>query len=169
MIGKMTVLVEKELMLMMAEEMYNHLRAKIVLRTMAYAFFTPILAWELLVLYVEGFTILHAGAVCLCAWMIWFCRFNHKKLYMRGWEKKVKNFLPVEETVEFNEVEIKKSSKLSMISVLWKDIDIVCENENYWFFIASQNIIVDKKQLNANEYQFLLEKSKEISSKKRKL
>lgn len=87
-----------------------------------------------------------------------------------GLKKKAKKMLggkkfPTEQTLTFNDEEIKTEGPNSMVRVKWEKINIVYENENYWIF-GDDFFIVDKRMLTDEQFAFLKKKRDRIRKKK---
>lgn len=84
-----------------------------------------------------------------------------KKIKMEFREKK----FPTEQTLSFNDEEIKIEGQNGMVKVKWEKINIVYESENYWIF-GDEFFIIDKRMLTDEQFAFLKKKRDRIKKKK---
>lgn len=121
--------------------------------------FIPILLLSLVQIYVYRYDfgmLLKWGVIGLVAGgSLWFCRLGSRRLFMFQLKKQLAAMqYPVEQILSFDEDEVEVNSEKSMKKTRWDSIEMVCEDEDYWFLEYS-GIIIDKDVLTPEQYRFI--------------
>ena len=174
--GKMVVTIDEQVMIERGKEVVKKTRMARQMKALTIFLWIPLFvvsAVACLVCISVEYTATHFPIFILLlvgiGIMLWCCTKGYQFWYMHHWKKQMKSFhLPLQRNVEFDETGVSVSHDKFMMKLLWENIDVVCENNEYWF-IEPTGIVIDKSQLTQEQVQFISEKCQEISAKKKRL
>lgn len=172
--GKMLVTIDEELMMTIVKEMMKKSRMARNMKILTLAVIVPQLILLIFLMfmawYVEGdisfywFVLLVATVI-----LLWFCVCGYKIAHLNRNKREMKKIqFPVEQNVEFDESVLVVSNGALSYKSLWDNIEVVCETENYWF-LGAFSAVIDKRELNPQQFQFVSEKCRIIAAKKKKI
>lgn len=93
--------------------------------------------------------------------------YGYRAAYVKREKKRMRKIkFPIEQILEFDESGIVVRTDFLEQKLFWDKMDMVCEDENYWF-LGKVGVIIDKKQLTKEQIQFIAEKCESITRGRR--
>lgn len=156
--GKLTIKINKDLMLTKERLLIEKTKEAKNIKQIGYGICIPVVLLLIVAFCLGVIPEEHKStwlyAIVSFVILSWYSVCGYRIFYILDHKMKLKQeSFPIEQSVEFDDIMLKVSTEKSMKKVLWDDIEMACENDQYWFF-GREGIVIDKNQVSEEQFHF---------------